>query len=561
MALGYRFLWRRPPRVARGATRSPPLVAQAGDFRRRARRKADGRRIAVLRNMPRPLLDALALLALGTVAACAPGPGSAPSSPEEGGSPADGGASFPVDAATPEAGADGHASPAPSEGGCPFDVTLASLTAHNTSASPTYDQSHFAANFGTSSWVSQAGATVAVDPSRMDMSMNPVTPGHVSGMDVHTLVPSRPDLRWFAHVTPWFRTGGGPHIDIGLNNDSTAYVQAMVTDMRNRGFDGLIVDWYGKGSFEDSVTLLIQQYLATLPAGAFTFIVMMDKGIANLSQSVLQTQVQYVQSQYFTDPDYELEDGKPILMFFGVDTALGGTAMAAVKSATGGDMVWVTQGAGTLSSAWVDQCFDWTHDYHDGDDAADPYNLAGVKGFLTSVATSEKKAFGSMVAGFNGTLTRSVSWSEGKYLPRGSGACLVEGARTIDAAIPANVTRMQWATWSDWEEGTEVESGVENDVSVTASVEGSTLSWSITSGTGDESTIDHYESSDGVSAADLGPVPAGTHSLDLASAGCLAPAAKYQLEVVAVGRPSIRDHASALEAYAPSPRPSPVPQR
>ena len=478
----------------------------------------------------------------------------------EGGTPGEGDALAP---GTLDARAAGDASDAgprmdggpAADGGCQaFDVPLASLTAHNTSASPSYDQSHFPANFGTSSWVSQSGATVAVDPSRMDMSMNPVTPGHVSGMNVHTLIPSRPDLRWFAHITPWFRTGGGSHIDIGLNNDSPAYVQAMVTDMRNRGFDGLIVDWYGKGSFEDSVTLLVQKYVATLPAGSFKFIIQMDKGIPGLSQSVLQTQVQYVQSQYFADPSYELEEGKPILMFFGVDSALGGTAMAAVKSATGGNMVWVTQGAGTLASSWVDQCFDWTHDYHGGDSTTDPYDLGGVSGFLSSVSTSSKKAFGSMVAGFNGTLTKTVGWSEGKYLPRGSGACLVQWAKTIDSHIPANVTRMQWATWSDWEEGSQIESGVENDVTVTASVTGSTLSWSIAGGAGDESTIDHYEvyaSADGADAADLGPVPVGTHQFGLSSAACLASGTTYHLQVVAVGRPCLRDHASTAVTYTP----------
>jgi hypothetical protein len=389
----------------------------------------------------------------------------------------------------------------------------------------------------------------------MDKSMNPVTPGHVSNVNVHTLVPSRPDLRWFAHITPWFRSGGGGgHIDIGLNNDSTAYVQAMVTDMKSRGFDGLIVDWYGKGSYEDSVTLLVQKFLATLPPGSFKFIIMMDKGIPGLSQSVLETQVQYVQSQYFKDPNYELEGSSPILMFFGVDSALGGTAMAAVKAAAGGTMAWVTQGAGTLSETWVDQCFDWTHDYHDGDSTSDPYNLAGVKGFLTSVASSNKKVFGAMVAGFNGTLTKSVSWSEGKYLPRGNGACLVQGAKTIDESIPANVTRMQWATWSDWEEGTEIESGVENDVTVTATLQGPALTWSATGGTGDESTIDHYEiyvSSDGKNAAKLGAVPTGTHTFDLGFAGCLSSATPYQVQVVAVGRPSIRDHASGAVTYRP----------
>jgi hypothetical protein len=441
---------------------------------------------------------------------------------------------------------------APDGGSCHFDVPLASLTGHNTSASATYDQSHFGANFGTSSWVSQSGATVAVDSNRMDKSMNPITPGHVSGVDVHTLIPSRPDLRWFAHSTPWFRLGGFNHIDIGVQSDSVAYAQAMVDDMRRRGFDGVIVDWYGQGSFEDNATLQFQKYIDTLPAGAFKLILMMDKGIPGLSQSVLEQQIRYVQSQYFSHPSYELEGGKPILMFFGVTDAIGASAMAAAKSATGGNMIWVVQGTGSLGDSWVDQSFDWTHDFTSGDSPSDPYNLAGVAGYYAAVGNQGKKAFGSMAAGFNGTLTKSVGWSMGKYLPRGNGACIVKWAEKINSVIPSNITRMQWATWSDWEEGTQIESGVENDASVSASAQGSTLSWAVSAGTGDESTIDHYEvyaSANGVEAAALGAVPAGTHSMDLASS-CLVSGQSYQVSVVAVGKPNIRDHASAAVAYA-----------
>ena len=186
-----------------------------------------------------------------------------------------------------DAGADGRAAandsglPLADEACSAFDIPLASLTAHNTSASPDYEASSsaVAANFGTTSTVSQAGATVTISPAAMDMSMNPVTPGHVSHTDVHTLVPSRPDLRWFAHITPWF--GSSSHVDIGVNYDTAAYVQAMVTDMKSRGFDGVIIDWYGQGSFEDSVTLKLRTYLDTLPAKSFTFIIMMDKGIVS----------------------------------------------------------------------------------------------------------------------------------------------------------------------------------------------------------------------------------------------------------------------------------------
>src|SRR3984885_2216613 len=117
--------------------------------------------------------------------------------------------------------------------GLTFNVSLSSLTNHNMSAYPAYNETNFGANFGTTTWVNQNGATMPVDPTQMDESLNPITPGHVSKMDVHTLIPSRPDLRWFAHATPWFGTSS--HIDIGLTNNSTSYVAAMITDMKNRG--------------------------------------------------------------------------------------------------------------------------------------------------------------------------------------------------------------------------------------------------------------------------------------------------------------------------------------
>ncbi|HEY1958310.1 MAG TPA: hypothetical protein VGH28_21990 [Polyangiaceae bacterium] len=463
-----------------------------------------------------------------------------------------GGSDAPPDAATNDAAAldaGGDAtSPSDAAPSCTANVDMTALGAHDTSAFAQYDQAHFSANFGTTTWIAQSGTTMAVDPAKADMSLNPVTPGHVSNVDVHTLIPSRPDLRWFAHITPWFRQGGGSHIDIGLEDDSDAYVQSMVDDMRRRGFDGVIVDWYGQGSYEDSVTLRMQKYIDSLPPKSFTFIVMMDKGISGLSESVLEQQISYVQTKYFADPNYELEGGQPILMFFGVTDALGSSAMQTAKTNTGGNMVWVVQGTGSLSNAWDDQAFDWTHDWQNGPSQTDPYNLAGVKSFYSAMAKQTKKAFGSLAAGFNGTLTKSVSWSKGKYLPRGSGACIVQWSKAIDGVIPANVTRMQWATWSDWEEGTEIESGVENDAALGASIAGSKVSWTITTGTGDESTIDHYEvfaSQDGKTGVDVGAVSAGTHSFDLASAKCPLASGTWHVTVDAVAKPNIRDHLAA----------------
>ncbi len=437
-----------------------------------------------------------------------------------------------------------------------FNIPLSSLTNHNTSAYSAYNQANFGANFGTSTWITQSGTTMPVDPTKMDESLNPVTPGHVSKSDVHSLIPSRPDLRWFAHATPWF--GSSSHINIGLNNNTAGYVAAMITDMKNRGFNGVVIDWYGEGHATDGVTQKVKNYLAGLTNNTFTYIIMVDKGVqGGASTNNLTTQIQYCQNQYFSDPNYEHEPtsgGKPILMFFGVRSALGASAMADLKIETGGNMIWVEQGTGYLSESWEDECFEWTDEFHNGVNASDPFNLSAVTSSYGTIKSSGKKAFGAMCGNFNGTLTKSVGWSMGKYLPSSNGLCVVERAAAINSAIPSNMTRMQWATWSDWEEGTEIEAGIENNFSLTARI-GSTkiLSWSIS---GDERTVDHYEvylSTNGIDAAYVGSVRAGLYQTNLSSLA-LAPGT-YRIYVDAVGKPCIRDHVSPALTWAPSSAP------
>ena len=432
-----------------------------------------------------------------------------------------------------------------------FDVTLASLTNHNTSAYDAYNEANFPANFGTTTWVNQNGTTMPVDPTKYDESLNAVTPAHVSKMDVHKLIPLRPDLRWFAHATPWF--GSSSHINIGLNYNTTNYVASMVTDMENRGFNGVIIDWYGEGTFEDDVTLKIQSYLDSLTNNKFTFIIMLDGGVSGgTGTNNLLAQIQYCQNHYFNDPNYEREpltNGLPILMFFGVRADIGESAITQLKAMAGGQMVWVEQGTGYLSEPWEDGSFEWTDCFTSGVNPNDPFNLTAVTNDYPTIRNHGKTAFGAMCSHFDGTLTKSVSWSMGKYLPSSNGLCEVERAAAINAIIPPNMTRMQWATWSDWEEGTEVEAAMENEFSLTAKITSpNVLSWTI--GSGDERTIDHYEiyvSTNGVTAALLGSVASGVHQLNFFTAGL--PPGIYQLYVDAIGKPCIRDHMSPPVSY------------
>lgn len=443
--------------------------------------------------------------------------------------------------------------------GLNFNIPLSSLTNHNTSASAAYNSNNFGANFGPTTWVNQNGMTMAIDATKMDESLNPITPGHVSKSDVHTLIPNRPDLRWFAHATPWF--GNASHINIGINSNTTNYIAAMITDMKNRGFNGVIVDWYGNTDGTDGAVQKIKSYLAGIPGNKFTYIIMVDKGIG-LTTNNIEAQIRYCQSNYFSDTNYEHEPvstGNPILMFFGVRSGLGtnGEAlMNTMKSDLGGNMVWVEEHTTWISEAWEDETFQWTDEYQTGVNNSDPFNLSGVTSEFSTIRANSKKAFGAMCSQFNGTLTKSVGWSEGKYLPGSNGLCLVMRAQKISSLIPANMTRMQWPTWSDWEEGTQVETGIENNFAVSGQINSSNLlSWTIASG--DERTIDHYEIyatlNGGVNAAFIGNVTNGVHQTNLTSVGF--PPGSYKLYIDCIGKPCIRDHISPAVSYIPTTAP------
>ena len=74
---------------------------------------------------------------------------------------------------------------------------------------------------------------------------------------------------------------------------------------------------------------------------------------------------------------------------------------------------------------------------------------------------------------------------------------------------------VQVATWHDYEEGSEIQSGIDNCQTTEASVTGSRLSWNVA----DASTLDHYTafiSADGSNLMPLGDFSIGTNSLDLA---------------------------------------------
>jgi PKD repeat protein len=166
--------------------------------------------------------------------------------------------------------------------------------------------------------------------------------------------------------------------------------------------------------------------------------------------------------------------------------------------------------------------------------------------YSTAQQYSSKLPVGASYKGFNDTL---ASWSANRIMQQQCGQTWLSSFGKANSmwSVSKQLAWFQLVTWNDYEEATEIETGIDNCVSVSTSIAGSTLNWSIT---GNENTLDHYTvfiSNDGQNLMSLGDFPIGTHSLDLSSYGF--PSGPYSLYVKAVGKPSILNHISAAASY------------
>jgi len=112
---------------------------------------------------------------------------------------------------------------------------------------------------------------------------------------------------------------------------------------------------------------------------------------------------------------------------------------------------------------------------------------------------------------------------------------------------------IQLATWDDYEEGSELETGIDNcvTVSIAANASGSNLVWTVG---GNPNTIHHFSLFISTDGSNLMPLDAFTHALgsgarsyDLTTLN-LAPGT-YDLYVEAVGQPAMFNHITSPFTY------------
>ena len=374
--------------------------------------------------------------------------------------------------------------------------------------------------------------------------------GNISKVSMHTLLYPGSTAKIYVHLMPWF--GFGDHMNVGYTSNDPAQVQRQVADLVSRGIDGVIADWFGQGTLTHKFSFYDQAVQELMHEAElrtnFNFAVMDDAGslqaCANTAGcDITQTLINdltYAYNTYENSPAYLHFNNQPVVYFFGQESypALDWTR---VRSSVPGNPLFIFRNTGGFTYAQSNGAFSWVAP--ETASSTDPMALNYLDSF-DKAALSRPTTY-STVSGYKGFNDVLASWGSGRLIQQQCGqtwlASMAESGKFYSAS--KQMLGIQLVTWNDYEEATELESGIDNCVTVSATVSGTVVNWSIT---GQANTVDHYTvyvSQDGENLMWLADEPVSSSSLDLKPFQLNA--GNYTVFVQAIGKPSLANKISA----------------
>ncbi|HEY0564849.1 MAG TPA: PKD domain-containing protein, partial [Terriglobales bacterium] len=303
--------------------------------------------------------------------------------------------------------------------------------------------------------------------------------------------------------------------------------------------------------FIDATTKAVKAE-AESQGGAFTFAVMEDGGALSTCASTSGCDVtqkfindlNYAYNTYVTSPAYLRIGGHPAYFTFGTDSF--NLDWTRIQAGLLGSPVFILENSGGFTKPVSGGAFAW--DQAPTVTATDPIALKYLNNFYsTALKYPALTPFAAAYKGFDDSL---ASWGANKFMGQQCGQTWLQTFAAVSNFYSASkqLPYMQLVTWNDYEEGTAMEPGVDNCVSVSGSVTSGVLNWSISGG--QENTIDSYTifiSSDGQNLMKITDVSAGQHSLNVDSYNFAA--GPYSLFVKANGKASIANKMSPAVSY------------
>jgi len=370
-------------------------------------------------------------------------------------------------------------------------------------------------------------------------------PGNVSRLPIRSLLYPGSQTRIYTRYMPWF--GDSHHRDVGYHSDDRQQVARQVADMISRGIHGAIVDWYGpnSGSKNESTVLLMRE----AERQNFEFAISEDAGsLAECQKRGCDVTAQLISDlnraaeQFEASPAYLRFDDRPAVFFFGLEKY--SIDWRRVRRSVPLQPLFFFRNSGAFSNPDSDGGYSWIAPETAG--PGDPMGMQYLDRFYSKAQNSNKIAMGSAYKGFDDA---EANWGKGRIIDQQCGqtwlATFAEAGHFYSSRhqLPALII----PTWNDYEEGTEIETGIDNCVSIQASVAGEKLNWTVA---GPKNTIDRVvvltqRHGEWTEAAEF---PAGSRSVPLSQLSIQPETSALCVE--AVGRASILNHFSGPIQYS-----------
>ena len=372
-------------------------------------------------------------------------------------------------------------------------------------------------------------------------------PSHVSKVPTRSLLYERANTKIYARVVPFFLKSQ-KHIDVGYYSDDPRQVRRQVEDMMSRGIDGAIIDWYGTEHPDLGRASFAFRDAAEEHPG-FTFVISEDKGAlkncvrkpgCDVTRHLVED-LNYAYDHFEKSSAYLQKDGRPVVFFF--DVNLDKIDWSKVRQSVKGNPFFIFRNKGSFSGPESDGAFSWVD--HTGRRDM-PYLDDFYKKYFEESRSRPLMVVASVYKGFD---DRAASWSENRVTNQECGQIWLDTFAKVNRYFSPSKTldNLEIVTWNDYEEGTEIETGIDNCVEIQASISGHKLTWHIS---GNENTISHftiYASPDGEKLVKIAELPRKARDWDVR--GSELAGGHYQLYIQAVGLPSITDKLSAPVSF------------
>lgn len=456
---------------------------------------------------------------------------------------------------------------------------IGSVTSNNTST---------CTGVGTPSYCTQAFTaitTIGANTTAQTVITDPV-PGNANIADMRSWMYAGASSKVLFHYQDWWGCSG--HLNIGqASPTSSVLIAQTAAAMVLYGGYGLVIDWAGNRDATKACRLANTNAWAAWLTSNFATVplrmgIMVDGGGLTAAcptgatdrtsclTTELNAELDYVNTNYAGQAWYLKDSGSPMAFFFINEASWSGTnwttVWAAVKLHTNGyaapfkfvfqDTITHAQGDGAFTWMANPQTYDVAKQFFWGDSAGT--TPAYYNTFYTACrANPTKICVGMVKKGFDdGVGFGGGGGGLNRVQAQRCGQTIRDTAAVIGSNGYTAVSQLAYVgvPWNDYEEGTEVETGVSNCYTITASIASNTLSWSLVPGDATYSTtttIDHYAIYYGTSTSDLrlaaDNIPVASGSLNIQA---LVPTGSWNLYVRMVGKPFILNQLSNSQAYA-----------